>query len=803
MNNRILQLLKKRIIILDGATGTQLQDRGMGQGACPEGWCIKNPEILSRVHKAYSDAGADIIYTCTFGANRLKLSQYGINDVFGVNKKLAGIARKSVASKVLIAGDIGPTGSFVTPFGNLSFEEAVNIFKEQIKGLLAGGVDLLAIETMMDIQEARAALIAVKEMTKVFTLVTMTYDSSRQTLNGTDPLSALITLQSLGADAVGCNCSTGPKDMKKIISLMKPYAKVPLVAKPNAGMPRLIGKKTVFNMTPEKFASHCQSLADSGTNILGGCCGSTPEHIKCMKESLRGVRPLPVLRKSVAALSSSRKALLLEKKPSFLAVGEKINPTSKKKMQKELLSGKFSIVRSLVKEQELSGAAALDVNMGVPGADEKGLMCKAIELLSVITDLPLVIDSSDPGVIEAALRIYPGRALINSISGEKNKLKKLLPLAKKYGAMFILLPLSSKKIPLTFKERKLVIQKILPILKKNGFTKDDVVIDALVMTASYYPQSALQTCKTISWASNNLGYNTIIGISNISFGFPERKLINKTFLTMVKASGLSLAIINPQDNKTVRNSAAYKLLTAEDKGGAAFISKYSDIPNRVKSQSQQPDIPIKMRIYQAVLDGDRDSINELLKIALSESIRPFVLMQDILIPAIIEVGVLFDKKKYFLPQLIWSAQSMKKGIAYLEPLLKADEISKRKKGLIIIATVSGDIHDIGKNIVGLMLKNHGFEIIDLGKDISTARIITAIKRFKPDAVGLSALMTTTMVSMKDVVDAIGKDNLSCRVMVGGAVVNSNYANDLGAAYAKDGVEAVRVAEGLCLKKGGK
>jgi 5-methyltetrahydrofolate--homocysteine methyltransferase len=797
MEQIIKRKLAKRILILDGATGTQLQRQGMAGNVCPEKWCVENPGILSEVHKAYAASGADVIYTSTFGANRPKLSQYGIADVFEINKTLAGLAKRAVGKKALVAGDIGPTGNFVAPFGGLGFEEAVGIFKEQVKGLWAGGVDLFAVETMMDIQEARAALIAIKEVCGAFTIVTMTYDKSGRTLNGTDPLSALVTLQSLGADAVGCNCSSGPRAMNKIISRMSPYATVPLVAKPNAGMPKLIGKKTVFNMKPQQFASSGVLLAASGASIVGGCCGTTPEHIKFLKTALKKVRPQKPSLKRLAAISSARKTLVLENRKTICLVGEKINPTGKKKMQKELLAGNFSLVRSLAREQELSGAEALDVNMGVPGGNEQAMMFKSIELLSVVSDLPLVIDSSSPEVIEAALRIYPGRALVNSISGESGKLKKLLPLVKKYGAMFILLPLDSKKIPMTFKEKKNNVEKIFSLFKQKGFSGSDLVVDGLVMALSYYPNSALETCKTISWVSKKYRVNTVVGLSNISFGFPQRAPINREFLEMAKKNGLSMVIANPQDSKAAGGKSALRLLMAQDKDGRDYINKFSKISLPLKAKPKTIDTPAIQLLYQAVLQGDRQRVAELIPRALSQGVAPFVLMEEALIKAIIEVGNLFDKRKYFLPQLIASAEAMKRGIADLESFFNPEEALKRRKGLVVMATVSGDIHDIGKNIVSLMLKNHGFQIVDLGKDISASRVVSAVKRFKPDIVGLSALMTTTMVNMSDVVDLLRKEGLSCSVMIGGAVVTAGYARSLGVAYARDGVEAVRVAQGLC------
>lgn len=789
--SRLKELLKRRIVILDGAAGTELKKRGMPNGVCSEKWCLENPDVLKNVHKGYVEAGSDIVYTCTFGANRLKLSEYNVKDVVSVNRKLASLAKKAVGKKALIAGDIGPTGEFVKPFGPLDFEKAVNIFKEQVKGLLLGGVDLFVIETMMDIQEARAALIAVKELTNKFTIVTMTYEKHGRTLNGNDPISSLITLQSLGADAVGCNCSTGPKDMIKIVSTMKPYATVPIVAKPNAGIPRLVGDETIFNMKEKEFGSFGKKLVSCGVNIIGGCCGTASGHIVNLKRSLSKAKSISPGKKTISALSSARGSVLLDNK-TFNLLGERINPTGKKVLQKELLQGKFSLVRQIAKDQEKEGASLLDVNVGVPGINEKKVMNEVISVLSIATNLPLAIDSSRYEVIESALRLYPGRALINSISGEAKKIKKSLMLAKKYGAMFILLPISGKEIPETFSKRKRVIKKILKEAKKMGFEKDDVAIDGLAMAISYNSKAALEAFRTIEWCSKKLKCNTIIGLSNISFGMPKRHLINKVFLAMLKKKGLTLAIADPLDNKNIKEKLTENLLLNKNNG--KFIKKYS-----VKKEKEKQISSKEKSVFQIVLEGDKDGINPRLKRAINSGIPAFKLLNNQMIPAVIKVGDLFDRKEYFLPQLIASAETMEKGIKYLEPLLKKGELGKRKKAIILMATVEGDIHDIGKNIVTLMLKNHGFQIIDLGKDVSVKKITSAIKTHSPDIVGLSALMTTTMVNMQEVLQAAKKEKLKCKFMVGGAVLNRVYAASIGAEYAKDGVDAVRVVQRLWKK----
>ena len=797
IKDKINKLLKKRVLILDGATGTELQKRGMPHGACPETWCLENPRIIQTIHSDYQKSGADVIYTCTFGASRFKLGQYNIYNIGEVNRRLALLTRDAVGEKALVAGDIGPTGQFVEPFGNIGFEEAVEVFKEQVSGLLEGGVDLFVIETMMDIQEARAALIAVKEVTDAFVMVTMTFDKDGRTLNGTDPVTALITLQSLGADAVGCNCSTGPEEMLEYIAAMKPFAKVPLVAKPNAGIPKLIDNETVFDMQPAEFASFGKEYISTGINIMGGCCGTSPDHIYEFKKEIQKEKPHAPFRKSISALSSARNFIALEKDKPLCIVGEGINPTGKKALQQELLEGKMSLIRQMVKEQKKDGAGLLDVNVGVPGIDEEKIMCEVISLLSTITDLPLVIDSSNITAIETALRLYPGRALINSISGEKEKLEKLLPIVAKYGAMFILLPLTEKEIPDTAEKRKEIIKSVFKDAERFGFAKDDIIVDGLVMTVASDSRASMETLRTIEWCSRKFKCNTIIGLSNVSFGMPQRKWINATFLAMAQAAGLTLAIANPSNEELMNIKMAADLLTQKDKDAFSFISYFS-AKSRIEEVDMETEEPSpEQKVFQAVLEGNREEINDFAGEVLSSGTPADKLVQDIMIPSIIKVGDLFDKKEYFLPQLIASAETMKKGLEYLDPYLKKDVSTQEEKATILIATVKGDVHDIGKNIVSLMLKNHGFNVVDLGKDVSSEKIIEEIKVYQPAIVGLSALMTTTMVSMKEVIDLARGEGLKCKFVIGGAVVSKSYARSIGAEYAKNGVGAVRLAQKLC------
>lgn len=766
----------------------------MPGGVCPELWCLENPSVIQDVQREYRAAGSDIVYACTFGGNRFKLAEFKARNVREVNRDLARISRKALGSKALIAGDIGPTGQFVKPFGSLDFEEAVDVFKEQARGLIEGGADLIVIETMMDIQEARAALIAVREISDLFTIVTMTFEKDGRTLNGTDPRTALITLQALGADAVGSNCSTGPADMINFLKAMKPYATVPLVAKPNAGLPRLVDGKTAFDMDAREFASYAGRFAAAGVNLVGGCCGTTPLHIRELRERIGGARAIPPIRSSISALSSARKVLVLEEKGPLAIIGEGINPTGKKTLQEELLQGKTSLVRRMAREQEESGADLIDVNVGVPAIDEVKTMRDVISLLAVATDLPLVIDSARPEAVEAALRVYPGRALINSIPGEKDKMEKLLPLAAKYGAMFILLPLAEGEIPETAEKRIKIIQAVYRRALSFGFTKEDMLVDGMVMTAASNPKAPAETLKTIEWVSKTFKGAPLIGLSNVSFGMPERRWLNAAFLAMAAAKGLRAAIANPAREELMAIKMATDVLDQRDRDASNYIARFSGLPGQ-KEPGGPAAVPSPTeRVHQAILDGNREDINDLVDAALAAGQAAPGLVQDTMIPAIIRVGDLFGRKEYFLPQLIASAETMKTAMEHLEPRLRDARAGGRRKGPVLLATVQGDIHDIGKNIVALMLRNHGFQVVDLGKDVSAGAILKAVRRHKAPVVGLSALMTTTMVRMPEVIRLAKEKGLQCRFILGGAVVTKSFADSLGAAFARDGVEAVRTIE---------
>ncbi|MBN2569658.1 MAG: homocysteine S-methyltransferase family protein, partial [Deltaproteobacteria bacterium] len=613
---KIDELLNKRVVVLDGAMGTELQRRGMPSGVSPEAWCLENTRVTQDIHEAYLDAGADVIYTCTFGGNGLKLEQYGLSEPFEINRKLAAIAKNSCQGRGLIAGDIGPTGHFIEPFGDLVFDDAVEVFKEQARGLLAGGVDLFVIETMIDIQEARAALIAVKELTDIFTIVTMTYEKDGLTLNGTDPLAALITLQSLGANAVGCNCSTGPEEMKSLIEAMKPYATVPLVAKPNAGMPKLVNGRTLFPMGPEKFASCGKEIARMGGNLLGGCCGTTPDHIRRLKKKLENEASQSLRCTAISALSSPRRAVFFGNEKPVAIIGERINPTGKKYLQDELRAGKMTRIQEMAGEQFREGADLLDVNVGVAGIDQGKAMGEVVKLLAATSELPIVVDSTNCEAIERALRLYPGRVLLNSISGEKEKMETLLPIAAKYGAMFILLPLDDKGVPEMAAGRISVIEEVYEKARDLGFTKEDIVVDGLVMALSSNAEAPIETLKVVEWCSDSFGVPSILGLSNVSFGMPERKWLNAAFLAMAMSKGVTMVIANPADQELMDIKTAADALLKRDRDASRYIRRFSQPAIDENEKLRKEEMSPTERVSSAIMEGRREDIEALLKIAM-------------------------------------------------------------------------------------------------------------------------------------------------------------------------------------------
>lgn len=800
-------LCEKGIVYLDGATGSNLIKRGMPAGVCPEQWILEHRDVMIGLQKEYVLSGTDIIYAPTFTANRVKLAEYGLEgDIRRINRELVLLSKEAAGENVLVAGDITMTGEQLAPMGSMDFEQLIDIYKEQMSYQLEAGVDLFVVETMMSLQESRAALIAAKEICDLPVMVTMTFEADGRSLYGTDAKTAAIVLESLGADAVGANCGAGPDRMLEIVRAMAEVTTVPIIAKPNAGLPSLAEDgSTIYDMDHTTFGLEMKQLIQGGATILGGCCGTAPEYIARLVAETKNLKKPDNLFDGKRHLASERQSLSFGLDGNFLIVGERINPTGKKKLQAELREGSLELVERFAQEQEAAGADILDINMGMSGIDEKEMMLTVLEKVGEITNLPLCIDSSHVDVIEAALRKYPGRALINSISLEKEKFENLLPLAKKYGAMFILLPLSDKGLPENLGEKKQIIDTIYKAALKLGLQKEDIIVDGLVTTVGANKRAAIETLETIRYCKEQ-GLATICGLSNISFGLPERSFVNSAFLTMAIMSGLTMAISNPGQELLVNSALASDLLL--DKAGADI--RYIEAMNQRKERmealdaGQASDVKAKgaakrelssmEKVKEAVLKGRKDAITALTKAALAEGNAPKAVLDDILLPAINEVGDLFDKGKYFLPQLIASAEAMKISIEYLEPLLK-DETTGREMATIVIATVEGDIHDIGKNLVALMLKNYGFRVIDLGKDVPKEKIIETAKAENAKIIGLSALMTTTMQQMRHVIEYAKEQGVDAGIIIGGAVITQEYADEIGAdGYSKDAADAVKLVK---------
>ena len=838
-------LNKDRPIFLDGATGTFLMKNGLPAGACTEAWVVEHPDVIKTLQSAYADAGSDIVYAPTFTANRIKLKNFGLEDrIEELNTTLVKLSREAVPENVLIAGDVTMTGRQLKPMGDLDFEELIEVYKEQISILDKAGCDLIVVETMMSLQECRAALIAAKEVSELAVIVTLTFETDGRTLFGTDAKTAAIVMESLGAAAVGANCSTGPDKMAKIIADMASVTNIPIIAKPNAGLPVMNEDGTCgYDMPAEVFIPQMEKLLKAGASIIGGCCGTDTEYIRGIRREYGNLKLSEITLETpdgekisrkqpgMRFLTSERKTVGFKLDDPFMIVGERINPTGKKKLQEQLREGRLDMVCDFVSQQENDGAAILDVNVGMSGIDENRMMSEILDEILPLTSLPLCIDSSDEKTMENALRKYPGRALINSISLEKDKAERFLPIAKKYGAMFILLPIGPEGLPDSITQKHSFIEKLSDMAYSYGLNREDIVVDGLVATIGANKNAALETLETIRYCKDR-GFATICGLSNISFGLPQRSFINAAFLTMAIANGLTMAICNPAQELLVNMAYASDLLRNKEEADLLYIERMdrydgmnvqvSCVPKGQKpapaassnnNAAQQSSDPVKAgnnndeksgdvttsfrdKLKTDVMKGSKRSIEKDTLEALSNGLDPREILNDVLMPAINEVGELFDKGKYFLPQLIASAEAMKLSIAKLEPLLaEAGGGSDKEKVTVVIATVHGDIHDIGKNLVALMLKNHGFNVIDLGKDVPSELIVdTAIKE-NASIIALSALMTTTMQEMKNVVRLASERDCKARIVIGGAVVTQDYAWEIGAdGYSSDAANCVKVVK---------
>lgn len=775
-------LLERKFVMLDGAMGTMLQASGLEAGGIPELLNLERPELIESIHRAYIEAGADIIYANTFGANRYKLSgcNKSVSEVIGAAVR---IAKKAAGQKALTALDLGPIGQLLEPTGTLSFDDAYDIFREQI---IAGAeADVIVFETMTDLLELKAAVLAAKENCEKPVLCTMTFEENMRTFTGCCVSSMALTLEGLGADAIGINCSLGPKQLEPVVKELCRWTRLPVIMKPNAGLPDPVTNK--YDVTPEMFALEMAEVAKSGVKIFGGCCGTSPEYIKAVREILERT-DIPHIEPEIpAAVCSSSKTVVIDQ-PRI--IGERINPTGKKLFKEALRQNDMDYILNQALEQTKAGADILDVNVGLPEIDEKEMMLRTVKSLQGITDVPLQIDSTIPEVLEAALRVYSGKPIVNSVNGEEKSLETVLPLVKKYGACVVGLTLDGGGIPQKAEERFAIAERILNRALEYGIPKENIFIDCLTLTASAEQAAVMETLKGVKMVKERLGLKTVLGVSNISFGLPNRVLINQNFLAMALTNGLDLPIINPNVESMTGAVRAYRLLANIDKNSAEFIAAYNDAEPQQTAHKPEGDLSLSHAIENG-LQGESAKATE----ALLESHEPMEIINDILIPALDKAGAAFEKGKIFLPQLILNAGAAQAAFGVIRERMIRSDKPPVSKGKIVLATVKGDIHDIGKNIVKVLLENYGYTVIDLGKDVPCEEVVKAALENKVKLVGLSALMTTTLKSMEETIRLLRESGADCKVVVGGAVLTQEYADSIGADYyAKDAKETVDAAK---------
>ncbi|MBQ4090887.1 MAG: homocysteine S-methyltransferase family protein [Clostridia bacterium] len=794
---KILDYLKHNRIYLDGGMGTLLQQRGLSSGELPEVWNISHPHTIVDIHRAYYDAGSNVVSTNTFGANGLKFSHRELEDIICAavdNAKKARELTQNTKEK-FIALDVGPLGRLLAPYGDLDFERAVALFSEVVTIGAKCGVDLVFIETMNDSYETKAALLAAKESCDLPVFVSNAYGADAKLMTGASPAAMVAMLEGLGADAIGANCSLGPAQLAPVVEQLLKYSSVPVLLKPNAGLPRVQNGRTVYDVTPEHFGSLMRGYAEAGVSIMGGCCGTTPEYIKATFDNTRDVAPKMPSKKDISLISSYTHALELGKAP--LLIGERINPTGKPRIKQALREGDLAYILSEAISQEEAGAHVLDLNVGLPEIDEVATIARVTCEIQAVCDLPLQIDTSSVSAMEAALRRYNGKALINSLSGKQESMDAIFPLMKKYGGVAVALTLDDDGIPATAEGRFEIAKKILDEAKKYGLSKNDLIFDTLTMTVSADQNAAKVTLDALRLIRERLGCNTVLGVSNVSFGLPCRDVLNAYFFTMALHSGLSAAIMNPHSKEMMKAYRAFCALSGFDTSCADYLDfaqKLGEV-NTAAVACQNTKRQADGTLYDCIVNGIKDAAYRLTDELLAQK-QPLDIVNEHIIPALDTVGRGFEQHTVYLPALLMSAEAAKAAFERIKPEL-AKNGTRGDRLCIVMATVKGDIHDIGKNIVSLLLQNYGFMVIDLGKDVSPELIVRAALENGADIVGLSALMTTTVPAMEQTIKLLRKQAPTVKIMVGGAVLTEQYANMIGAdAYAKDAMGAVRYAESL-------
>lgn len=786
-------------LIFDGAMGTMLQKYGLQAGDYPEELNFTHPKLIQKIHSDYLDVGAQIIISNTFGANSRKLKHlnYSIEEIIGQAIKLA----KADPRPHYVALDMGPLGELLEPIGSLSFTEAYDLYKEQVQAGVKAGADLILIETISDLYEARAAILAAKENSDLPVFCTMTFEEKGRTLTGTDPIIMVHTLEALGVDALGVNCSLGPKEIIPIVQMISDHASIPIIVSPNAGLPEYRDGETIYKLAPEEFADYMSQITSMGVKVVGGCCGTNPEFIRQMILRLKSLKPIKKTISTRRFATSSTKAVELGKE--FVIVGERINPTGNKLIKAALREHKFNAIYEEALSQKEAGAHILDVNIGIPDIDEISTLQMVVKELQTIVDLPLQIDSSNSKAIEQAVRVYNGVPIINSVSGDNAHMQKIFPIVKKYGTFVIGLTMDERGIPKTIEERVAIADKIISTADQYGIPRKKIIIDTLVLTASAQQGQSFLSLQALHQIKEQYNVQTILGVSNVSFGLPYRPLLNQTYLTMALSFGLDLGIIDPKNPLIQQALAAFRVLIGWDKDSIQYIENYHTIAQnqssyihptqRPKSADLQETLE-KTSLRNVILKGLKDQATEKTKLLLQNK-EPMEIVDSIIIPTLDELGSLYDQNHIFLPQLLRSAETVKKAFHEIKQHLQTDTNQDHRPQKILLATVKGDVHDIGKNIVKVLLENYGFEIIDLGKNVEIQTIIDAIDQEKIKLVGLSALMTTTVENMEKAITKIHSKFPDVKVMVGGAVLNSKYASMIKADYyGRDAQAAVHYAK---------
>jgi len=793
------EYIKDNILIFDGAMGTMLQKKGLKLGENPEVLNLNKPTIIEEIHREYIDNGANVITTNTFGANelKLKLCNLEVEEVVDSAIKIAKKARGN--SKTYIALDIGPIGELLEPMGTLSFDRAYEIFKRQVVQGAKSGADIILIETMTDLYELKAAVLAVKENSELPVFCTMTFEENLRTFTGCSPEAMVLVLEGLGVDALGVNCSLGPKQLKPVIEEVCSLAHIPVMIQPNAGLPTLsIGNETKYDVTKEEFADTLCSFIDSGVRIIGGCCGTTPDYIRELSVRVKDKKLQPLENENYSAICTPSKVVRID---GVKIIGERINPTGKKLFKEALKNEDLDYILKQAISQIEAGAHILDVNVGLPEIDEPKMMRKVIKEIQGIIDTPLQIDSSDINAIETGLRYYNGKPILNSVNGEEKVLSAILPLVKKYGASVVGLTLDDNGIPLKAEERFAIAEKIVKRAAEYGIKKEDVFIDCLVLTVSAQQEEVQETLKAVRMVKEKLGVKTVLGVSNISFGLPNRELINETFLGLALANGLDLPIMNPNAEGMTRVIHSYNVLYNYDKSAEIYIKNYANVDlkstvtikdndNSNSTSDSNKEHDLRYIVVKGLKEEAKQATIELLK-----QYEELEIVNKYLIPALDEVGDKYEKGELFLPQLIQSAETVKNAFDVLKAEIAKSNSKSISKGKIIVATVKGDIHDIGKNIVKVILENYGYEMIDLGKDVPIETVVSEAKKHNVSLIGLSALMTTTVRSMEETIKALRADGYTGKIFVGGAVLTADSAERIGADfYAKDAKESVEIAK---------